>query len=95
MKYYSKEVDPLEYLKKCISNWTTFCESHRVLAESIRYVIEENEDLRKQNEKVTCDRCKHRYKESCPLFYGEANGLQFFASCSKQDDFWCKKGENK
>ena len=95
MKYYGQEIDPIDYLNKCLTTWETFCESHRVLADAIRELLEENKRLSHQNDKITCGNCVKRYTDSCPLFYGEVNGLRFFTRFSKDENFSCKEGVRK
>ena len=78
--------ESIMYLKKVLSEWHTFFKTHTLLANAIEEVLKEN---------VPCSKCVHRDKTSCPLFYGEVNGLRFFTPYAKKDDFSCKVGERK
>ena len=82
--------DSVKYLKKVLAEWQAFCKTHTLFASAITDLMEE---VSKEN--ITCPECIHRHKSSCPLCYGEVNGMRFFTPYAKNDDFSCKVGEPK
>ena len=46
---------------------------------------------------VKCVECKHRYTDSCALYYGTTNDAigdrMYFCGSANDDDFYCAMGE--
>ena len=54
----NKEKDHIEYLQNVLTTWKAFCKSHRIFAEMLRKMLDENKALKETLKEVKNNECK-------------------------------------
>jgi hypothetical protein len=80
-----KETNPLEYLERVLKEWDMFCKSHRLIAESIQAILNENKLL-----KAELDCYKKRDEKQREYSRNYYNNHK-----QKQSDYYKKRYLNK